>query len=126
MVKRYFDVNVFIYFLTKHPKYFERSKNWFETTDEIYTSELTIFEIIILLSKLTKEKPEEVFVHVMSFFNDLGIRFVHLETNELMKIVEVESKYKLDFEDSFHFYLAEKVGELISNDKKLMKLGAKF
>ncbi|MEM0013325.1 MAG: hypothetical protein QXY87_08625 [Saccharolobus sp.] len=40
MVKRYFDVNAFVYFLADHPNYFQRAKEWFQNTDEIYTEKL--------------------------------------------------------------------------------------
>lgn len=126
MAKRYFDVNVFVYFLTQHPQYFERSTYWFFNTDEIYTSEITLFQLIIILSKLLSKPPIEILTTLSSFFSEMGIRFVHLEPDEVEKVKETAVNYNLDFEDAIHFYLSRKVGELISNDKELIRLGAKF
>jgi len=126
VVKRYFDVNVFVYFLTHHPQYFERSNYWFSSTEEIYTSEITLFQLIVILSKLLSKPPIEILSTLSSFFDKVGIRFVHLESDEIENVKDVAVKYNLDFEDAIHFYLSKKVGELISNDKELIKLGAKF
>jgi len=126
VVKRYFDVNVFVYFLTHHPRYFEKSNYWFSNTEEIYTSEITLFQLIMILSKLLGEPPIEIISTLSSFFDETGIRFAHLESDEIENVKDVAVKYNLDFEDAIHFYLSKKVGELISNDKELIKLGAKF
>ncbi|NON62083.1 type II toxin-antitoxin system VapC family toxin [Acidianus sp. RZ1] len=126
MVKRYFDVNVFVYFLTESPSFSAKARKWIEETDEIYTAEITYYQLIIILSKLTNNTPEEVLPQIASFFEDLGVKFLHLEPHELKKVSEISKGYNLDFEDSIHFYLSGKVGELISNDKDLKKLGAKF
>jgi len=126
VVKRYFDVNVFVYFLTKHPQYFERSYYWFSNTEEIYASEITLFQLIIILSKLLNKAPVEILPTLSSFFKDMSVRFVHLESDEIENVKEVAVNYNLDFEDAIHFYLSKKVGELISNDKELVRLGAKF
>ena len=126
MVKRYFDVNVFVYFLTHHPQYFERAKYWLSNTEEIYTSEITLFQLIIVLSRLLSKPAIEILSILSSFFSEMGIRFVHLEPDDIGKIKDLAMKYNLDFEDAIHLYLSRKVGELISNDKELIKLGAKF
>ncbi|WP_338598803.1 type II toxin-antitoxin system VapC family toxin [Sulfolobus tengchongensis] len=126
MDKRYFDVNVFVYFLTSHPQFFERAKRWLMETDEIYISELTIFQLVIILSKLTGKREDEIFKELVNFLYNLRVKFIHLEAEDLPKVIEISEKNKLDFEDSIHYYLSTKVGELISNDKKLMRLGAKF
>jgi len=126
VVKRYFDVNVFVYFLTHHPQYFERSNYWFSNTEEIYASDITLFQLIIILSKLLNKPPIEILSTLSSFFSDMGVRFVHLEPDEIENVKDISVNYNLDFEDAIHFYLSKKVGELISNDKELIKLGAKF
>jgi len=126
VVKRFFDVNVLVYFLTYHPQYFERANYWFSNTKEIYTSEIALFQLIIVLSKLLSKPPIEILSTLSSFFSDMGVRFVHLEPDGTEKVKEVAVNYNLDFEDAIHFYLSKKVGELISNDKELIKLGAKF
>jgi len=126
VVKRYFDVNVFVYFLTANPQYLERANYWFSNTEEIYTSEITLFQLIIILSKLLSKQPLAILSTLSLFFSKMGIRFVHLEPDEIEKVNEVATTYNLDFEDAIHFYLSNKVGELISNDNELVKLGAKF
>ena len=127
MVKRYFDVNVFVYYLIDDPEFGERAEYWISNTDEIYTSEITFFQLIVILRYLTKEDEREIMRKISEVFEGLNVRFVHLEPYELMKVYEIASKNKLDFEDAIHYYCAQKINaEMISNDSDLKKLGAKF
>lgn len=87
----------------------KKSKKWFLETDEIYTSELTLFQLTIILSKITGRNEEKVFKDLSRFFYDIGVRFIHLENGDLPKVSEISEKYKLDFEDTIHYYLSTKV-----------------
>ncbi|WP_200869375.1 PIN domain-containing protein [Candidatus Acidianus copahuensis] len=49
MVKRYFDVNVFVYFLTESPSFSAKARKWIEETDEIYTAEITYYQRCITM-----------------------------------------------------------------------------
>ncbi|BDC19116.1 hypothetical protein HS5_20060 [Acidianus sp. HS-5] len=54
---------------------------------------------------------------LLKVFSDLSVKFVHIDPEDLPKISEVARKYKLDFEDSIHFYCSTKINaELVSND----------
>jgi predicted nucleic acid-binding protein len=120
-------VNVFVYYLTAHPSFVDKASYWIHNTDEIYTSELTFYQLIIIISHLTGEKEEEVTRKIAEALYNFGVKFVHLEVDELYKVYEISRKYKLDFEDAIHFYCSLKINaELISNDSDMKKLGAKF
>ncbi|QXJ34178.1 hypothetical protein J5U22_00724 [Saccharolobus shibatae] len=42
------------------------------------------------------------------------------------KVREIMEKFKLDFEDAIHFFLSQKIGKLISNDRDMQRIGARF
>jgi predicted nucleic acid-binding protein len=127
MVKRYFDVNVFVYYLTGHPEFADRAEYWFINTEEIYTSEITFYQLIVIISYLLKENPIEVIKKVAEALENLNVIFIHMEPSELIEIYNVSKKFDLDFEDSIHFYCALRNNcEIISNDADMKKLGAKF
>ena len=46
---KYFDVNVFVYYLTGDKTYGERAKNWLSMEDDKYTSVVTPFLLTVVL-----------------------------------------------------------------------------
>jgi predicted nucleic acid-binding protein len=98
----------------------------FNTTEEIYTSEITFYQLIIIISYLSKEDPREVMKKIAVALENLNVIFVHIEPNELIEIYNVSRKFNLDFEDSIHFYCALKNNcEIISNDADMERIGAR-
>ncbi|MEJ2771386.1 MULTISPECIES: type II toxin-antitoxin system VapC family toxin [unclassified Stygiolobus] len=127
MVKRYLDVNVFVYYLIDDPEFGNRAEYWIEHTNEIYTSEITFFQLIVVLKYLTKEDEKEIMRKISEVFEGLNVKFVHLEPYELKEVYETIKRNNLDFEDAIHYYCSRKINaEMISNDSDLKKLGAKF
>ncbi|QIW24456.1 PIN domain-containing protein [Sulfolobus sp. S-194] len=127
MVKRYFDVNVFVYYLIDDQEFGDRAEYWINNTDEIYTSEITFFQLIVILKYLTREDEKEIVRKLSEAFEGLNVKFVHLEPYELKEVYKTASKNDLDFEDAIHYYCSRKINaEMISNDSDLKKLGAKF
>jgi len=60
VVRRYFDVNVFVYYLIDHPEFGDRAEQWITDTDEIYTAEITFFQLVVILNHLTKEDERTI------------------------------------------------------------------
>jgi len=127
VVRRYFDVNVFVYYLIDHPEFGDRAERWITDTDEIYTAEITFFQLVVILNYLTKEDERTILRKLAEAFEGLNVEFVHLEPYELTEVYETARRNGLDFEDAMHYYCSRKVSaEMISNDSDLKKLGAKF
>lgn len=81
MLKRYLDVNVLI----DDPEFGDRAEYRIEHTDEIYTSEITFFQLIVVL---TKEDEKEIMRKLSEVFEGLNVKFVHLEPYELKEVYE--------------------------------------
>ncbi|AEB95217.1 PIN domain-containing protein [Metallosphaera cuprina] len=59
-MKRYFDVNVFVYYLMGDPTYGKIAYNWIKETEERLTSIITPFEVSIVVSKLLNTNLRDV------------------------------------------------------------------
>ncbi|ACP37259.1 type II toxin-antitoxin system VapC family toxin [Saccharolobus islandicus] len=120
---KYFDVNVFVYYLTGDRIYGERAKKWLSIKDDDkYTSIITPFLLIIVLSRiLGKSIKDYNFIKTaITALESLGIGY--LELPEWSKIVENVRKYSIDIEDSIHVTTALENGlEIVSNDEELKK-----
>lgn len=120
---KYFDVNVFVYYLTGDKIYGERAKKWLSIKDgDRYTSIVTPFLLVMVLSKiLGKSIKDYNFVKtVIIALESLGIEY--LELPEWSKIVENVRKYNIDLEDSIHVTTALENGlDIVSNDEELKK-----
>ncbi|WP_373468147.1 type II toxin-antitoxin system VapC family toxin [Acidianus infernus] len=119
---KYIDVNVFVYYLTGDNIHGERAKKWLSIKDVKYTSIITPFLLIIILSKmLGKSLKDYNFVKtVITALESLGIEYLDLP--EWSKIIENVRKYNIDVEDSIHVTTALENGlEIISNDEELKK-----
>ncbi|MDT7862365.1 MAG: type II toxin-antitoxin system VapC family toxin [Saccharolobus sp.] len=120
---KYFDVNVFVYYLTGDKIYGERAKKWLSIkNDDRYTSIVTPFLLVMVLSRiLGKSIKDYNFVKtVIIALESLGIEY--LELPEWSKIVENVRKYNIDVEDSIHVTTALENGlDIVSNDEELKK-----
>ncbi len=128
---RYIDVNIFVYWLGNHPNYAQTAKNWIQKLEEsqrgkYITSSLTLYETTVILAGLTgKNLKDKTFITQIitpiTAFKSLTIE--PLKSEDYKKAVEIMDKWELDYEDSLHLAVAERVGarEIISNDKDFDK-----
>jgi predicted nucleic acid-binding protein len=124
---RYVDVNVFVYWLGKHPKFGETAYKWVQkiensTRKEYVTSSLTIYEALVIMAGLVgrnlkdKEFVEDV-THSLTRMKGLTIEPLKLE--DLTSATDLMGNYKIDYEDALHLAVATRIGahEIVSNDK---------
>ena len=133
MVKRYVDVNVFVYWLCGHPSFGKKAKNWIEKIEKegnYVTSVLTLYETLIIVAGLTNKslKDKEFVRTVISSITGLkGLKVESLVKEDFAKAVEIMNDFGLDFEDSLHLAVAlrKNVKEIISNDSDFDKTNVK-
>jgi Predicted nucleic acid-binding protein, contains PIN domain len=119
---KYFDVNVFVYYLTGDKTYGERAKNWLSMEDYKYTSVVTPFLLTVVLGKIFGRplKDYDFIKTINEALESLGIEY--LELPEWSKIVDNVKRYDIDLEDSIHVTTALENGlEILSNDNELKK-----
>jgi predicted nucleic acid-binding protein len=119
---KYFDVNVFVYYLTGDKTYGERAKNWLSMEDDKYTSVVTPFLLTVVLGKILGRslKDYDFIKTINEALESLGIEY--LELPEWSKIVDNVKRYDIDLEDSIHVTTALENGlEIVSNDSELKK-----
>ncbi|MFP3234263.1 MAG: type II toxin-antitoxin system VapC family toxin [Sulfolobaceae archaeon] len=119
---KYYDVNVFVYYLTGDKIYGERAKNWLSMEDDKYTSVMTPFLLTVVLAKILGRslKDYDFIKTINEALESLGIEY--LELAEWSKIVDNAKRYDIDLEDSIHVTTALENGlEIISNDSELKK-----
>ena len=124
---RCIDVNMFVYWLGNHPSYAETAKNWVQKIEKsqrgkYFTSSLTLYETTVILAGLTgRNLKDKTFVtQVLTPFWALKpLTIEPLRSGDYKKAAEIMDKWKLDYEDSLHLAVAERVGaqEIVSNDK---------
>lgn len=130
MVRRYVDVNVFVYWLCGHPSFGEKAKNWIERIEKegnFVTSALAIYETLIIVAGLTGKnlKDKEIVTTVIDSLTSLrGLKIEPLLKEDFAKAVEVMNDFGLDFEDSLHLAVASRknVEEIVSNDSDFDKV----
>ena len=133
MVKRYVDVNVFVYWLCGHPSFGKKAKNWIEKIEKegnYVTSVLTLYETLVIVAGLTNKslKDKEFVRTVISSITGLkGLKVESLVKEDFAKAVEIMNDFGLDFEDSLHLAVAlrKNVKEIISNDSDFDKTNVK-
>jgi predicted nucleic acid-binding protein len=95
---------------------------WLKKTEEKYTSSITPFLVIVVLSKILGRtlRDNDLAKVVINVLDDIGIKYV--EFPRLDNVIETMRKYKLDLEDSIHVATAMEKGlEIVSNDEELKK-----
>jgi len=93
-------------------------------TDELFVSDFTIHSIGVILSRL---KKFEVFA---KFINDLFVNGqleqLSLDAVDLIDVITNIQKYKLDFDDSYQFSIAQKYDlTIVTFDKDFNVRGIK-
>ncbi|MEJ2779487.1 type II toxin-antitoxin system VapC family toxin [Stygiolobus sp. CP850M] len=119
---KYFDVNVFVYYLTGDKTYGERAKNWLSVEDYKYTSVVTPFLLTVVSAKILGRplKDYDFIKTINEALESLGIEY--LELPEWSKIMDNVKRYDIDLEDSIHVTTALENGlEIISSDSELKK-----
>ena len=124
---RYVDVNIFVYWLGKHPKFGETARAWIKriensTLKEYVTSSLTVYETLVVLSGLAgRNLRDKIFVEevVNSLTRMRGLTIEPLKPEDFTCARDLMNDYKLDYEDALHLAVAVRVGakEIISNDR---------
>jgi len=133
MVKRYVDVNVFVYWLCGHPSFGRRAKYWIERMEkegDYVTSTLTLYETLVTVAGLTKKSlREKEFVKtvIRSITGLKGLKIEPLIKEDFARAVEIMNDAGLDYEDSLHSAVAlrKNVEELVSNDRDFNKTKVK-
>jgi uncharacterized protein len=125
--RRYVDVNIFVYWLGKHPKFGETARNWVQkiensTNKEYVTSSLTIYEALVIMAGLMgKNLKDRAFVEGVtnSLTHIKGLTVEPLKPEDLASAVDLMGNSKIDYEDALHLAVAISVGaqEIVSNDK---------
>ncbi len=133
MVKRYVDVNVFVYWLCGHPEFGGKAKKWVEKIEKernFVTSTLTLYETIVIVAGLTNNslKDENFVKTVIDSFESLkSLKIEPLVKEDFANGVEIMNNFGLDFEDSLHLAVAlrKNVDEIVSNDTDFDKAKVK-
>ena len=128
---RYIDVNIFVYWLGNHPNCAQVAKNWIQKIEEsqrgkYVTSSLTLYETTVILAGLTgKNLKDKTFItQVITSITVLkSLTIEPLKPEDYKKAAEIMDRWELDYEDSLHAAVAERVGaqEIVSNDKDFDK-----
>ena len=126
--KSYVDINIFIYWLGKHPKLGETAYGWIRKIESskrkgrYVTSTLTLYEALVIIAGLTgRSLKNKAFVErVISSLTLLkGLALEPLRPEDFIQASELMEEYDLDYEDALHLSVALRVNakEIISNDK---------
>jgi predicted nucleic acid-binding protein len=125
--RRYIDVNVFVYWLGKHPKFGEIAHSWVQKIEnsvrkEYVTSSLTIYEVLVIMAGLTRRNlKDRAFVEEVtnSLTHMKGLTIEPLKPEDLTTAIDLMSNSKIDYEDALHLAVAMRIGaqEIVSNDK---------
>lgn len=100
------DTNIWLEVLLEQEKENQVHK-FLSQTDSSYLNitDFTIFSIGIILSKL------EEFEILDKFYRDVvyhsGVNIIRLTPPEVLKIIEIQEKYGLDFDDSYQYVSAK-------------------
>ena len=73
---------------------------------EIAISEFAADSVGVILTGLGKDELYEDFIS--DTLEDTAIMRVHLETDDLRRLLQVRKRYRLDFDDAYQYVAAEK------------------
>jgi uncharacterized protein len=126
--QHYVDVNIFVYWLGKHPVFGETAYSWIQKIEnssprEYVTSSLTIYETLVVLAGLLgKTLKDKTFVQqaTSSLTRIKGLTIEPLKPEDLTNAAELMNETKLDYEDALHLAVATRTGstEIITNDRR--------
>ncbi|MBO3840192.1 MAG: type II toxin-antitoxin system VapC family toxin [Thermoproteota archaeon] len=131
----YVDVNVFVYWLGKHPTLGKTAYQWIKKIenspkDSYLTSTLTLYQTMVIIAGLTGNALKNTDL-VKNFIDSItglqGLKVVPLALRDLIEARVLMEKYELDYEDAVHLAVAlrNRVKEIISNDQDFDKTSLK-
>ena len=75
-------------------------------SEKLYITDFALHSIGIVLSKL---KRLDIFLRfIQDAFMNGAVSLVHLEPEDMRQVADVESEFKLDFDDAYQYVSAEK------------------
>ncbi len=93
-------------------------------TDKLFVSDFSIHSIGVILSRLKKFDVFEKFIE--DLFVNGQLELLSLDTVDLLDVITNIQKYKLDFDDSYQFSIAQKYDlTIITFDKDFNVKGIK-
>ncbi|NHV97313.1 MAG: type II toxin-antitoxin system VapC family toxin [Thaumarchaeota archaeon] len=126
-VESYLDVNIFVYWLGKHPTFGEVARRWIKRVEEdpkrrYANFALTVYQTLVIIAGLTGRnlKEEKLVDEIIHSITDLaGLSIIPLTQKDMVQAVGLMKEYGLDYEDALHLAAALKSGakEIISNDQ---------
>lgn len=124
---RYVDVNIFVYWLGKHPIFGETAYKWIQKIEnsarkEYVTSSLTVYETLVIMAGLAGRnlKDKALVQQVTTSLTQIrGLTIEPLKQEDLTNATDLMNNNKIDYEDALHLAVATRVGakEIITNDK---------
>lgn len=106
------DTNVWLELLLDHNKA-EDARQFFKRVeaDLLAITEFSLYSIGIILTRLQKG---EVFDDFLSdTFEDSAVKHIHLDLEELKKILVVQRQFNLDFDDAYQYVAAMQYGYIL-------------
>jgi predicted nucleic acid-binding protein len=123
----YVDVNVFVYWLGRHPKFGEAAYRCIKKVEnsprgEYVTSSLTLYETLVIIAGLTgKSLKDTAFTEeiIKCITGIKGLVIEPLRLEDFTRAAKLMKEYRLDYEDALHLAVAMRTGaqEIISNDQ---------
>jgi hypothetical protein len=119
------DTNVWLERLLDQEKSVIASKFFYLIpTDSLFVSDFSIHSIGVILSRLKKYDIFETFIN--DLFINGQIELLSLDSSDLLEVIGNIQKYKLDFDDSYQFSVAQKYDlTIITFDKDFNAKGIK-
>ena len=128
---RYVDINIFVYWLGKHPTLGKVALEWIRRIEvssrgSYVTSSLTLYETLLIIAGLTgRSLKDKTFVEevVGSITSLPSLLITPLTLEDVTEAANLMEKYDLDYEDALHLAAAlrNSVKEIISNDRDFDK-----
>jgi len=119
-MRRFVDTNVFVYVLTKDPKFFEVSKKILrriEDGEEAVTSTVVVDEVCVFLEMHGRSREiSEVLSSIRSY---VSMKVVSFGVEDMAKASRLVEEYGMDWHDCLNVALMRKHGveEVYSNDR---------
>ncbi|MFQ5758120.1 MAG: type II toxin-antitoxin system VapC family toxin [Candidatus Bathyarchaeia archaeon] len=119
-MRRFVDTNVFIYVLTKDPRFFEVSQRILgriEKGEEAVTSTVVVDEACVFLEMHGRSR--EIPVAVSSIRSYVSMEVVSFTLKDMAKASELVEQYKMGWHDCLNIAVMKRLGveEIYSNDR---------
>ena len=120
-MKRFIDTNIFIYSVTKHPRFGKIARKILtrlERGEECITSTIVLCEIAWVLEAMGKQSYVKPTLEKILSYDDLSV--LAFDSDDLLVGSNNMITYGIDFNDAVNVSVMSKVGtnQVYSNDKK--------